>query len=509
MPEILTQKHVDAVLRSTTRVELTDAKTTGLVLRGKATGVTWVFRSNKGRSENVRRTLGSYPGMSLAQARQMAQAANDRVRGGLVIDEVWLAERRVALGVQDAMPDVMPASRIRSKSWVYEEAVAAYISSLAASRKPATIKNYREKLTHPAIRAAFYGKPVSEIERVHVARIIADLGKDHTTLATDLVGHIRRLWDYMSSDAVRTESGVAENTMLGLKAPARPLDRPVGVHIKNPAMPVLGLLLVTCRSDVLHPTIARALEIATLTAQRRETVANALVEDVDLRSDPPTWKIGGRRMKMALDHHIPLSDRAAAVFEAAIADACGDAWVFPQARPAKEGGPMTHVHVDTLSHYTSYVTGGVTPHRLRIAFTSSCGLSDAEAAVILDHMEGRKTVTSKRYNRDHKISLKVDYLTRWEAALRPHVVAAQASFDPAEMQETVRQRKKAAQSKGAGGPRKRGTNAVMEKVKASIAAATVEREAQARDRTIIEQTLEALAAGTLSPDEAKRRLRLD
>lgn len=509
MPEILTQKHVESVLRSTTRVELTDAKTTGLVLRGKTTGVTWVFRSNKGRSENVRRTLGSYPEMSLAQARQIAQAANDRVRGGLVIDEVWLAERRVALGVQAEMPAVMPASRIRAKSWIYEEAVAAYISSLAASRKPATIKSYREKLTHPAIRAAFYGKPVSEIERVHAARIVAELGRDHTTLATDLVGAARRLWDYLSSDAVRAESGVAENVMLGLKPPARPLDRPVGGHIKNPAMSVLGLLLVACRSDVLHPTIARALEIATLTGQRRETVATALVEEVDLRSDPPTWRIGGRRMKMALDHHIPLSDRAAVVFAEAIADAAGCEWVFPQARPAKAGAPMSHIHVDTLSHYTSYVTGGVTPHRLRIAFTSSCGLSDAEAAVILDHMEGRRTVTSKRYNRDQRIPLKVDYLARWEAALRPHAAAAQADFDPVTMRETVRQRKKASQGKGAGGPRRRGPNAVMDKIRASAAAAVVEREAQARDRSIIEATIEALAAGTLSPDEAKRRLRLD
>lgn len=506
MPEILTHKTVERVLRSAERLEITDAKATGLILRGKTSGVTWAFRSNKSKGENTRRTLGAYPAMSLAQARKIAQAANDRLRSGLGIDERWIAEQRVAIGVQDEVPDALPLGRIRARTWLYEEAVEAYLTKIGPSRKPATIRNYGQKLTHPALKAAFWGVPVCDITRRQASKVVEEVAVSHSTTAEDMVGMLGRFWAWMAADGQAAESGVQESTMVGLRRPDRPRDRIRGAHIKNPDMAVLGKIVVACRSGILHPSTARALELLILTAQRRETIASAWLSEIDTQGSKPIWKISATRMKMNGAHWLPLSPRALQIMQEAAIDAAGEGseFAFPQARPSRLGAEVTHVHPDTLSHYMSYI-GDTTPHRVRIAFTSSCGLETAEAALVLDHMEGRRQVTEIHYDLNPKIGRKREFLERWEAALQPHIDAAQRDFDPAVVLAEIRRRKKDAQK----GRRKLLKDRITESVQRRMAAHDAEQAAHEKDKRVLDEALHALQAGTMSIEEFRHRLRLD
>jgi hypothetical protein len=80
------KKLTDTVVRnarpSTTRYELTDGKSVGLVLRITTRGIkTWAVRFYlRGRQQRI--TLGKYPAVSLASAREQAARITSRVQRG-------------------------------------------------------------------------------------------------------------------------------------------------------------------------------------------------------------------------------------------------------------------------------------------------------------------------------------------------------------------------------------------------------------------------------------------
>jgi integrase len=506
MPEVITQALVDSIIKRSKRIDVTDLKTTGLVLRGYKTGAVWAVRADR-NGKTYRVTIGSPPDLSLANARKIAAKAFSRLKDGLEVDFRWIESQKVELGLQTEIAAVMPIERVRASTWTYEDAVAAYLVGRLSSLKEHTLTTYRQKLTHPALRDAFYGVAIVDIERRHASKVVEEVAIEHSTTAENMVGALGRLWDWMSRDSQQALSGIKENTMLGLKAPERPIDRKKGSHIKNPEMENLGRIVAACHSDVLHPSIARALEIIVLTAQRRETVASAWISEIDLDHRPPVWMISGKRMKMGADHWIPLPARAVEVFRQAIADAreIGSEFVFPQVKPKKTGADMSHVHPDTLSHYMSFIGDRVTPHRIRIAFTSNSRIEKEQAALVLDHMENRTDVTSKHYDRKKYLLEKGRYLTTWQAVLRPHIARAEKEVDPAAILDEIRRRKREV----AKNKRPLLRDQMRERVRARIDAEAAGKAAIDQDRRIAEEALEALRDGRMTIEEVRHRLRLD
>ncbi|WP_062013383.1 tyrosine-type recombinase/integrase [Aureimonas sp. AU4] len=501
------------------RAEHGDTQVPELTLRVNKTSATWKVRKTVG-ARKLDETIGNAETLNVENARRVARAAVSHFEAGYGIDGRWLETQRIELGLQhDPRPD-KSMKRVRPKTWLFEEAVAEYLKDLEKTKKPGTVTNYRETLANPACRKHFYGRAVAEIDARYAQTVIQEKAKDHSTMAEHLVRVLKPFWTWMYRWRPN-ESGVTSRVMLDLWTPPRPRDRKVGAHIKRPGLQKVGNMVAICRTPgIVHPTIAMAIEACILTAQRRETICSARVEDVALHSDvePPNWTIPESSIKGNMEHAVPLVGRALDLFAEAVRSAReeGSEWVFPQIRESKRGAGLKHMSKSTLTHAMSDAAG-FSPHRIRIEFEAMC--QDIEkrkphpdpkggeemAAVILDHVEGRTSTTAVHYGADKRLGLKIGIISHWEPRMEPYVEAALQELDVEATKARIREAIKSRQKTPKKSERRRHKEA-MDKIGARMDA---ERQAADEDQAIIRQTLEDHRTGHVDDAVALKRLGLD
>lgn len=502
----LTARLVEAVLASPERRDHADTQVVGLTLRGTQTGATWVVRWRK---TGAKITLGRPPEVSLKLAREMARSTIDRLRAGLVPDGRFLEALRIKHGLQEERAVVPVAPRIRPRTWLYEEAVAEYLEENASRLRPATIKSYGYVLTHPEVLGRFKGVGVCDITEENVARLIEDVGRRSGSMAEAMVRILKGLWKWMSAPTRREKSGVTSHVIRDVSAPPRSRGDKAGRTVRRPNLSTVAELVAYARHGLGNLRVRQAIELTVLTVQRRETVVSAAISDINLDPFEPVWDIDGLRMKGGDAHALPLSPRAAAVFAAAIeeAKALGSEFVFPGVRPRKVGKPVTHLHASVMTHEVGDVSGTTSPHRMRLAFGSTIvdlGYDERDVAMVLDHREGRQSVTARHYVRSDRLDRKRAILEAWEQALEAPIAEAVRTFDPVATMERLRAARKSRQK----GKRKRVPEQVAEHGQKARSARRAEADAMAEDRRIVEETLRGLGDKTLSMVEVRRRLRL-
>ena len=272
----------------------------GLHLRVLGDSRSWVLRLVVGERTNTsgkqvvhRRDmgLGSYPEITLAEAREKARELRKQVRNG--IDPLERKKQdREALRVQ------------HSKSKTFRECAKVVIANKARELKNAKHIAQWESTLEAYAYPVIGDRIMANISRGDVVEILQPIWIEKHETASRLRGRIETIWDYgkameyCSGDNPAAWKGNLEQILGKVKSKKS----------SHPSLPYVqvGALMAELRSR--EGTTARALEFAILTASRSNEVFGATWNEINLSDS--IWTIPAQRMKAAKEHRVPLSDEA-------------------------------------------------------------------------------------------------------------------------------------------------------------------------------------------------------
>lgn len=273
--------------------------------------------------------LGSYPDVSLAEAREKAADARKMTRQN--IDP--LAEKRQAT-------NIIRASIAKAMS--FDKAAEQFIDAHKSGWKNEKhIDQWRNTL-------ATYASPVignldvSMIETSHVMKILEkdNFWHEKTETAHRVRGRIESVLDWATARKYRSGENPARwKGHLDKLLPARTKVKKTEHHAALPWAEI-GAFMADLRQQV--GIAARAVEYAILTAARSGEVRGAMWDEIDL--DAGVWIVPAERMKAKKEHRVPLSTKALALL-AEQKKLFPEGFVFPG---AKEGKPLSDMSLTAV-----------------------------------------------------------------------------------------------------------------------------------------------------------------
>ena len=270
----LTARFVATVTPAETRREYFDRVVTGLALRVAPTGTkSWVLLYRQGR--RLRRwTLGRYPTLSLADAR-------DRSRAGL---------RTAAAG-----DDPAQAKRTQRDALTVGELAERYLVEYARPRKRSW-KEDRRLLTH-AVLPIWRHQAARDIQRADAHALVQAVATRGAPIAAN---RLRALLHTLFGFAVAHE--IVEVN------PITHVPRPGIERRRDRVLTADGMRTFWSRLDDEPPAMAAALRLRLVTAQRGGEIHDMRWRDVERATR--WWTIPAARSKNGLPHRVPLADLA-------------------------------------------------------------------------------------------------------------------------------------------------------------------------------------------------------
>ena len=284
----------------------------GLLLQVRATSQadapvskSWIMRI-KIRNERVPLGLGSYPNVTLEEAREQA--------------------RKIALDVKDGIDPRVKRKAIKSaalilqaKSKTFKECAEAYLLAHAADyssdkhRKQweTTLRAYAYPIIGNLVVADISMQDVKkvltqQIKDIKTKKVIGSLWEKRTETASRLQGRIKTVFDYAIVSEYRTAINPAAWT--GYLETQLPAPNKLQRVEHQPAIPYqdVGDFMIKLRSK--DSISANALEFLILTAVRSGSVREAEWHEIDYKNK--VWNIPSEHTKTKQEHRVPLSPQA-------------------------------------------------------------------------------------------------------------------------------------------------------------------------------------------------------
>lgn len=258
-------------------------------------GKTWVLRTTVG---DKRRDigLGGYPEVGLADARNRARGAKDKIRQG--IDP---AEERKA-----ARASLVAAHR---RGLTFADAVELFLEARQGEFKPRT--NWRGQLALYAL-PEIGNKLVQDIVIQDVLRVLQPIWSIKTETAIKLRSRIEAVLSWATVAGHRTGENPAR--WKGNLKELLPNPSKVAKSDNQPALSLTDAPTWFAELRDREGIGSRALEFVALTAARSGEVRGATWDEIDL--EKALWVIPGARMKMDREHRVPLAPVAVELLKA-------------------------------------------------------------------------------------------------------------------------------------------------------------------------------------------------
>ncbi len=277
----------------------------------------WILRTSV-YGRRTRRGLGSYPAVSLTDAkRAAARVKRDLQRGRLEVRTRLEIRRDVPTFAQAAERTI---AKLRP-DWKSAKHAAQWSSTLDRYAMPDPEKrpnSLRDRL-------------VDEITPLNVADVLEPIWRTRRETASRLRQRIEAVMEWAVAAGYITQNPASRktiNTLLG--KPKAKVNHFKALHYsKVPAA------LHKVRLSTAYPLTKLAFEFMVLTAARSGEVREAIWGEIDFES--ATWTVPAERMKAAKEHRIPLSGMALAILRDAWELTGGEGLVFP----APKGGVMS------------------------------------------------------------------------------------------------------------------------------------------------------------------------
>lgn len=314
---MLTDKAIRALKPRDKLYRVADAG--GLCLEVSAVGSKlWRYRyRHLGRAKMV--SLGAYPEVALADARQHRDRARSLLREGKDPSAEKAAEKQSAKqGMEASFPAV----------------THAWLEHKRAEWAPETYRKAKyvtETYLIPLLRR----ESITTLSTPRVADALATIASMAPSLASKARQYVSGVVEYAVRRGIR-EDGRA----LSLRGAVPKHDKghiPAATDLKEVAA------LAAAIEAYPTPVTRGALKLAMLTAMRPGIVASARWDEIDL--DAAEWHVPGSRMKTKHAHIVSLPTQAISLLRQMLAYTEGKDHVFPPL--ARQGG--SHLHRDALS----------------------------------------------------------------------------------------------------------------------------------------------------------------
>jgi integrase len=319
----------------------------------------WIFRFTiGGRTRDA--GLGSYPAVSLVEAREEADKCRRQVAAGIDPIEARNAQH-AALRVEAA------------QAMTFEQCAKAYIASHEAGWKNDKHRAQWRSTLATYVNPVVGALPVKAIDTGLVMAILEPIWTAKPETASRVRGRIEVILSWAKVRGYRDGENPAQwRGHLDHLLPAKSKVRKVMHHSALPYadMPKFIRLL---REQSSHS--ARALEFLILTASRTSEALGVVWSEIDLQRR--LWTIPADRMKAGKEHRVPLSGRAREILSE-MAEARHSDFVFPG---TKLGRPLSQMALAMLLRRMGY--GHVTVHGFRSTFrdwAAECTAFPGEAA---------------------------------------------------------------------------------------------------------------------------------
>lgn len=268
----------------------------GLYLQVKGGGRSWLYRYELDGKERWM-GLGSFPDISLAQARKKARDARNLKNDGTdPIEE--RRKRRVASRLE------------RAGTITFREAADRYIKAHASSWKNKVHSKQWESTLSRYAHPVFGDLPVSGIQTSHILDAIEPIWTDKTETASRVRGRVEAILDWAAVRGYR-EKGVNPAQWRGHLEHVLPKRSKIAKVRHQPALHYDDIPELVAELKESIGVTPLALEFTILTAVRTNEAIKSTWSEFDLPNK--TWTIPKERMKAERSHRVPLCSRAIAI----------------------------------------------------------------------------------------------------------------------------------------------------------------------------------------------------
>lgn len=314
----------------------------------KSGGRVWAFFYTFQKRRREMR-LGHAADMSLAKARERATECRVMILDG--VDP--LARRFASLSVKQIVPGE-----------TFGDVAEHLLSNLEPGwRNPKHRQQWRNTLKHYC--SPIWGRPVSEIETGDVIDVLKPVWLTKPETARRVRGRIQRVLAAAKVLGKRTGENPARwKEHLEYLMPARSRRLEKKHRLAMPYEQIADFVRSLCEA---RGTGACALRFTILTAVRTTESLGATWREFDLKAK--LWTIPKERMKLRIEHRVPLSEPAVAVLQTMADSNYGsDAYVFPGMR---SGRPLSDMTMTALLRRVC--DRRFTVHGMRSTFRDWCG----------------------------------------------------------------------------------------------------------------------------------------
>lgn len=264
----------------------------GLQLQILGASRVWVLRFVL-HGKRRRMGLGSFPAVSLAEAREQARQARSLIRAGTDPIDQRSSNRETI---------VAAAAKSLTFAQAAEKFIAAHEDGWSNAKHRlqwvSTISTY----ANPIIGQL----PVAVIEQRHILQILDPIWRSKTETASRLRGRIEQVLNWAKVQGLREGPNPARwRDHLDLLLPAPEKVSPVKHLSAVPLAEAKRVWQLICETGGMG---AQALQLQILTAGRSGEARGALWSELDL--DNAVWVIPKERMKAKREHRIPLPRQA-------------------------------------------------------------------------------------------------------------------------------------------------------------------------------------------------------
>ncbi|MBY0362981.1 MAG: site-specific integrase [Phreatobacter sp.] len=293
------------------RVEHHDTRCRGLTLRITSAGErTWSFRYRNASGRTMRATLGRYPGISLAAARELA----DKLRFA------------VAQGGDPA--DAKKTARVEAEERSFGHLAERFMREHSRRFKRSASDDERMLAKH--VLPKWRHRPFAEIKRREVIALLESIVAAGTPVSASRVhALIRKMFNFAIS------RGLLENnpaTVIGKIVEERSRDRILSDDEAR------LFWIATAGDGPFTPTVGLALRLALLTGCRAGEIAGLRRDEVLDLDDTTKARLNlpPERTKPNRRHVLPLSPMACEVVRRALATSTAESFVFSTRAPTED-----------------------------------------------------------------------------------------------------------------------------------------------------------------------------
>jgi integrase len=385
MAQPLTDRTLRSLIAAAThRHDMWDSTVSGFGVRLSPGGhCSFVVRYRVGG--RLRRfTIGLYPRISLAGARETARDALRDAHHG-----------------KDRAAEKIEARRAETFAELATEYIEGHASKKRSGREDIRLlngsphKKKTGKTPHVPIVKRWGSRKVKDIQRRDVRELLDDVAARAPIMANRVLALVRKMFNFAIE-----HDWLEANPCYMVKQPGEEKQRDRVLSEDE----VRALWKALDSEDAI---IAAVFRLRLLTAQRGGEVLGATWDEMDLTAG--WWTIPAARSKNGLAHRVPLSPQALKVLKSLRSVTGDSSWVFPS--PKKEDASIAHAQkaIERLVERSGVDFRGHDLRRTAASLMVGAGVPRLVVSKILNHVETGVTAVYDRHSYDPEKRAALDF----------------------------------------------------------------------------------------------------